>query len=43
MVEQRCPLTLGDAPTGFEIGKTAKQIFAGCKKVLVNVNIENGK
>jgi YVTN family beta-propeller protein len=42
-VEAHWPLDGGEGPTGLAIDRDTKRIFAGCDKLLVVLNTENGK
>ncbi len=42
-VEKRFPLAPGEGPTGLAYDKATKRLFAGCDKLLVVVDAENGK
>lgn len=42
-VENRWPLAPGEGPTGLEIDKATKRLFAGCDKQLVVMDATNGK
>jgi DNA-binding beta-propeller fold protein YncE len=42
-VVETWPLAPGDTPTGLSMDAKTKRLFAGCKKLLVVMNAENGK
>ena len=41
-VTERWPLSPGEGPTGLAFDKTTKRLFAGCEKLLVVLNADNG-
>ena len=42
-VENRWSISPGDGPTGLAYDKSTKRLFAGCEKLLIVLNAENGK